>query len=90
MGLRTNTTKTEAMIYIPGKIRTALSHEAYANRIEGHEDWRAWQMRSKLRHLRGGVEHRLTATTPGVATQRLHRLRRAITPTGGCTPSSAL
>ena len=45
VGLRTNTTKTEVMTCVPGKIRTALSHEAYANRMEGHGDWRAWQMR---------------------------------------------
>ena len=38
VGLRTNTTKTEAMTCIPGEICPALSHEAYANRIEGHSD----------------------------------------------------
>ena len=42
VGLRTNTIKTEAMTCVPGKIRTALSHEAYTNRMEGHNDRRAW------------------------------------------------
>ena len=38
VGLRTNTTQTEAMTCIPGKIRTTLSHEAYINRVEGYND----------------------------------------------------
>ena len=33
------------MTCIPGRICTVLSHEAYANRIEGHEDRRSWQTR---------------------------------------------
>ena len=43
--LLTKTKKTEAMTCIPGRIRTALSHKAYANRMEGHEDRRSWQTR---------------------------------------------
>ena len=35
VGLRTNTTKTKAMIYTPGRIRVSLSTKAYANRMEG-------------------------------------------------------
>ena len=35
VGLRTNTTKTEAMTFLPGKIRQSLSEEAYAQRMEG-------------------------------------------------------
>ena len=40
-GLRTNTKKTEGVICIPGRIRTSLSREAYANRIEGFHNARA-------------------------------------------------
>ena len=35
VGLRTNTTKTEAMTFLPGKIRTCLSEQSYAQRMEG-------------------------------------------------------
>ena len=35
VGLRTNTTKTEAMIFLPGKIRNCLSEQAYTQRMEG-------------------------------------------------------
>ena len=34
VGLRTNTTKTEAMTFLPGKIRNCLSEQAYAQRME--------------------------------------------------------
>ena len=33
VGLRTNTTKAEAMVFLPGKIRTPLTAEAYEARI---------------------------------------------------------
>ena len=29
VGLRTNTTKTEAMVFLPGRIRTPLTAESY-------------------------------------------------------------
>ena len=35
VGLRTNTTKTEALTFVPGKIRQHLSEESYAQRMEG-------------------------------------------------------
>ena len=38
VGLQTNTTKTEAMTFVPGKIRTSLSETAYRARME--EDFR--------------------------------------------------
>ena len=34
VGLRTNTTKTEAMVFLPGKIRTLLTVEAYEARMD--------------------------------------------------------
>ena len=34
VGLRTNTTKTEAMVFLPGKIRTPLTAEAYEARMD--------------------------------------------------------
>ena len=34
VGLRTNTKKTEAMTFIPGRIRTCLSEESYVARME--------------------------------------------------------
>ena len=33
-GLRTNTTKTEAMVFLPGRIRTPLTAEAYEARMD--------------------------------------------------------
>ena len=40
VGLRTHTKKAEGMACIPGRIRTSLLCEAYANRIEGfHNAW---------------------------------------------------
>ena len=38
VGLQTNTKKTEVMVFLPGKIRTSLSEEAYKARME--EDFR--------------------------------------------------
>ena len=38
VGLETNTKKTEAMVFLPGKIRTALSESAYKARMD--EDFR--------------------------------------------------
>ena len=35
VGSRTNTTKTEAMTFLPGKIRTCLSEQSYTQRMEG-------------------------------------------------------
>ena len=34
MGLQTNTTKTEVMVFVPGKIRTFLSETAYRARMD--------------------------------------------------------
>ena len=34
VGLETNTKKTEAMVFLPGKIRTSLSETAYRARME--------------------------------------------------------
>ena len=34
VGLRTNTTKTEAMVFLPGKIRTPLTAESYEARMD--------------------------------------------------------
>ena len=53
VGLRTNTKKTEGMTYIPDRIRTSLSREAYANRIEGFHNARAGtQKTSTMQHMR--------------------------------------
>ena len=41
VGLRTNTKKTEAMAFIPGRIRTCLSERSYAARVEGLTERRA-------------------------------------------------
>ena len=38
VGLQTNTTKTEVMVFVPGKIRTFLSESAYRARMD--EDFR--------------------------------------------------
>ena len=45
VGLRTNTTKTEAMICTPGKIRTRLSGESYTRRYAGYGSAREWARR---------------------------------------------
>ena len=42
VGLRTNTTKTEAMVFLPGKIRTPLTAEAYEARMAWTEG-AAWR-----------------------------------------------
>ena len=34
VGLQTNTTKTEVMVFVPGKIRTFLSEKAYRARMD--------------------------------------------------------
>ena len=34
VGLKTNAKKTEVMVFLPGKIRTSLSQESYASRME--------------------------------------------------------
>ena len=39
VGLRTNTTKTEAMVFLPGRIRTPLTAESYEARM--NEEFRA-------------------------------------------------
>ena len=33
VGLETNTTKTEMMVFLPGRIRTGLSEDAYLSRM---------------------------------------------------------
>ena len=34
VGLQTNTLKTEAMIFLPGRVRTCLSEEAYCSKMD--------------------------------------------------------
>ena len=34
VGLRTNTDKTEAMVFLPGKLRTPLSSESYESKMD--------------------------------------------------------
>ena len=34
VGLETNTTKTEVMVFLPGRIRTCLSEDAYKSRTD--------------------------------------------------------
>ena len=43
VGLATNTDKTKAMICVPGKIRTRLLEDVYANSREGLGNRRQWQ-----------------------------------------------
>ena len=49
VGLRTNTKKTEAMAFIPGRIRTCLSEESYAARMENLTERRASTARVSCR-----------------------------------------
>ena len=45
VGLRTNTTKTKAMVCVPGRIRTCQSQAVYDNRIKGMQKGGQWQHR---------------------------------------------
>ena len=41
VGLQTNTTKTEVIVFVPGRIRTGLSKDAYLSRMDAlHQEFR--------------------------------------------------
>lgn len=81
VGLKTNTKKTEIMIFVPGKIRTSLTEDAYRARME--EDFR--------RKWRGGkVECDICGVSlrPGSLTRHLetvHDVFRSFIVTGSAT-----
>jgi len=81
VGLRTNTVKTEAMTFIPGRIRTCLSERAYVARMEGLTERRASTARVSCRKC--GADLAEGSLQRHMLTQ--HGIHHSYIPPGGLT-----
>ena len=62
VGLETNTLKTEAMVFLPGRIKTCLTEEAYRSRMDpsARETNRGWRVTCQLSKLEVAATYLVT------------------------------